>query len=415
MTQALITVRGLGKRYRLGHAVAPNTLRDRLAQGFGGLLARSAAQTTEDFWALRDVELDVAEGEVIGIIGRNGAGKSTLLKILSQITEPTTGEVRIGGRVASLLEVGTGFHQELSGRENIYLNGAILGMRKAEIDRKFDEIVDFSGVERFLDTPVKRYSSGMTVRLAFAVAAHLEPEILLIDEVLAVGDAEFQKRCLGKMDNVACSGRTILFVSHNMAAVSSLCRRTVLLEQGALALDADTDQCVKRYLQAEGRGLQPGVAARYLISAAFLDPGDSSRAVSAIPMGGGVVLKARFKCPAATQDPKFGLVLKRKMTGDPAFGINTEMAGVARPKCAGEEFEVSVHLSDLRLVQGEYVADLYLGNAHGNFEVIAGAVALQVTEADVFGTGKVPLAHTGPMYVTPRIEISEVREASGGY
>jgi lipopolysaccharide transport system ATP-binding protein len=201
----------------------------------------------EDFWALRDVSFEVNEGEVVGIIGRNGAGKSTLLKILSRITEPTTGRIGIKGRVASLLEVGTGFHPELTGQENIYLNGAILGMSRAEVKRKFDEIVDFSGVGKFLNTPVKRYSSGMYVRLAFAVAAHLEPEILIIDEVLAVGDAEFQKKCLGKMRDVASAGRTVLFVSHNMAAVSSLCTGAILLERGTVAFAGDAEGGISAY------------------------------------------------------------------------------------------------------------------------------------------------------------------------
>ena len=204
----------------------------------------------EEFWALKDVSFEVKRGEVVGIIGRNGAGKSTLLKILSRITEPTEGRVTLRGRVASLLEVGTGFHPELTGRENIFLNGAILGMTKAEIRKKFDEIVAFAEVERFLDTPVKRYSSGMYVRLAFAVAAHLEPEILVVDEVLAVGDAEFQKKCLGKMKDVATDGRTVLFVSHNMTAVRSLCSRAILLQKGKITGEGDADGCIRQYLQA---------------------------------------------------------------------------------------------------------------------------------------------------------------------
>ena len=209
----------------------------------------SSHATREEFWALKDVSFEVKQGEVVGIIGRNGAGKSTLLKILSRITEPTSGRVRIKGRVASLLEVGTGFHPELTGRENIFLNGAILGMAKAEIRRKFDEIVAFSEIEKFLDTPVKRYSSGMYVRLAFAVAAHLEPEILIVDEVLAVGDAQFQKKCLGKIQSVAArEGRTVLFVSHNMAAVRGLCHRSLLLENGRLIHDGSTDMVMAKYL-----------------------------------------------------------------------------------------------------------------------------------------------------------------------
>ena len=228
MPDIAVRVDNLSKRYYLGALQQrQDTLRDALVSVF----RRSGSRTlplSEELWALKDVSFEVKQGEVLGIVGRNGAGKSTLLKLLSRITEPTSGRAEIQGRVASLLEVGTGFHPELSGRENIYLNGAILGMHRNEIERKFDEIVDFSGIERFLDTPVKRYSSGMYVRLAFAVAAHLEPEILFVDEVLSVGDAQFQKKCLGKMGNVAKEGRTILFVSHNMVAMQSLCQRAIV-------------------------------------------------------------------------------------------------------------------------------------------------------------------------------------------
>ncbi|MBV8478952.1 MAG: ATP-binding cassette domain-containing protein, partial [Actinobacteria bacterium] len=213
---------------------------------------RTKKEPADRIWALSEVSFDVRQGEVLGLVGRNGAGKSTLLKVLSRITEPTEGQVTLRGRVGSLLEVGTGFHPELTGRENIFLNGTILGMRRAEISRRFDEIVEFSGVERFLDTPVKRYSSGMQVRLAFAVAAHLEPEILLVDEVLAVGDAEFQEKCLGKMRDVTQEGRTVVFVSHNLAAVRSLCSRALVLEQGKLIFDGGTDEAVDRYLQRAG-------------------------------------------------------------------------------------------------------------------------------------------------------------------
>src|SRR4051812_46644640 len=234
MSDTIITVEDLSKRYVIGHQRGKDDgLRHAIERAVRAPLnwlrhgRRTQGGKPEEFWALRDVNLEIKQGEVVGIIGRNGAGKSTLLKILSRITEPTKGRVRIRGRLASLLEVGTGFHPELTGRENIFLNGAILGMAHAEIKRKFDEIVAFAEVEKFLDTPVKRYSSGMYVRLAFAVAAHLEPEILVVDEVLAVGDAEFQNKCLGKMSEVAHGGRTILFVSHNMASLSRLCTRGV--------------------------------------------------------------------------------------------------------------------------------------------------------------------------------------------
>ena len=270
MSDTVIRVEGLGKKYIIGHQFngsdgLRHVLQDKLTAPLRW--ARSKAQraksrplssgltpdlrppTSEVFWALRDVSFDVTQGEVVGIIGRNGAGKSTLLKILSRITEPTTGRVRIRGRVASLLEVGTGFHPELTGRENVFLNGAILGMTREEIKRRFDEIVAFAEVEKFLDTPVKRYSSGMYVRLAFAVAAHLEPEILIVDEVLAVGDAQFQKKCLGKMDEVSKQGRTVLFVSHNMTAVKSLCSKALWLDGGVVVGSGETGQVVSDYLQ----------------------------------------------------------------------------------------------------------------------------------------------------------------------
>lgn len=262
MRDVVIRAEGLGKSYRIGREINRfKTLRESLGGLFSAPVRKIAAvfrgepfrQEPETIWALRDLDLEVRQGEVLGIIGRNGAGKSTLLKVLARITEPTTGRIELRGRVGSLLEVGTGFHPELTGRENIYLNGAILGMRKAEIDRRFDEIVAFSEIGQFLDTPVKRYSSGMYVRLAFAVAAHMEPEILLVDEVLAVGDAAFQKKCLGKLGDVAGQGRTVLFVSHNMAAVRSLCPRSALIRAGRVAEVGDTPEVVRSYLADDRR------------------------------------------------------------------------------------------------------------------------------------------------------------------
>jgi len=261
MSDTVIRVENLSKSYLIGHQSQGRhtTLRDAVTETAGRLGRRllhplesqcSEAKAMEEFWALRDVTFEVKRGDRIGIIGRNGAGKSTLLKILSRITDPTKGRIEIEGRVASLLEVGTGFHPELTGRENIFLNGAILGMGKAEITRKFDEIVAFSEVEKFLDTPVKRYSSGMYVRLAFAVAAHLEPEILIVDEVLAVGDVQFQKKCMGKMGEVAEEGRTVLFVSHNLASVSVLCEKTILLAKGTLSAAGTTEKVIETYLSS---------------------------------------------------------------------------------------------------------------------------------------------------------------------
>ena len=254
---SVISVENLSKKYIIGHQKQERytALRDVLANGakrFAQKLSHPFAEPQndpahEEFWALKDISFDIQQGDRVGIIGRNGAGKSTLLKILSRITEPTTGKVSIKGRVASLLEVGTGFHPELTGRENIFLNGAILGMSKAEIKSKFDEIVAFAEVERFLDTPVKRYSSGMYVRLAFAVAAHLEPEILIVDEVLAVGDAQFQKKCLGKMEEVGKEGRTVLFVSHNMAMISNLCQKGIMLESGKISTQGEVSKVIQQY------------------------------------------------------------------------------------------------------------------------------------------------------------------------
>ncbi len=256
MSDIVVQVENLGKRYRLGEHSQQSSLKSLMGDGMRSLRRRLTGKSrrrqsidpSNEFWALQDVSFQIRQGNRVGIVGRNGAGKSTLLKILSRITEPSRGEVRLRGRVASLLEVGTGFHPELTGRENIFLNGAVLGMSKTEIQRKFDAIVAFAEVERFLDTPVKRYSSGMYVRLAFAVAAHLEPEILIVDEVLAVGDAQFQSKCLGKMQDVAQNGRTVLFVSHNMAAVRQLCTSAILLQKGQLIMTGTGEQVVSRFL-----------------------------------------------------------------------------------------------------------------------------------------------------------------------
>ncbi|MBK0399753.1 ABC transporter ATP-binding protein [Limibaculum sp. M0105] len=259
MSDTIIRAEGLGKAYRISHEVAPShdrfseMITDRARRLFGA--SKNTDPTVEKFWALRGVSFDIREGEVVGIIGRNGAGKSTLLKILSRITEPTEGRAEIRGRVASLLEVGTGFHPELTGRENIFLNGAILGMSRTEIRRKFDDIVSFADVEKFLDTPVKRYSSGMHARLAFAVASFVEPEILIVDEVLAVGDAEFQKRCLGRMSDIADSGRTVIFVSHNLNTVSQLCTNGILIQNGQIVAKDNINNCIKAYISS---GERPG-------------------------------------------------------------------------------------------------------------------------------------------------------------
>jgi lipopolysaccharide transport system ATP-binding protein len=277
MSEIAIRVKGLGKQYRIGKREAYRTLRDSLTEVFTAPFRCWTPAPSETIWALKDVSFEVPRGAVVGIIGRNGAGKSTLLKILSRITEPTEGRAEIHGRVGSLLEVGTGFHPELTGRENIFLNGAILGMKKAEITRKFDEMVAFAEVERLIDTPVKHYSSGMYTRLAFSVAAHLEPEILIVDEVLAVGDAQFQKKCLGRMGEVAKEGRTVMFVSHNMAAVGALCVRAVFLDCGRLVRLGAASEVVKQYLNGGAQSL-----AERLWSDPSQAPGDDSVRIRAV-------------------------------------------------------------------------------------------------------------------------------------
>ena len=357
-----ITVRNLGKRYRIGAKQTASTglggrLRSAAASPFSYLFWSMQKPSEEEIlWALNDVSFDVHEGEVLGIVGRNGAGKSTLLKILSQITEPSTGEAIIYGRVGCLLEVGTGFHQELTGRENVYMNGAILGMTKAEIDRKFDEIVAFSDVERFIDTPVKRYSSGMKVRLAFAVAAHLEPEVLVIDEVLAVGDAEFQRKCLGKMENIASQGRTVLFVSHNMPAVTRLCTRAILLENGRLLEDGAPNDVVATYLDRTRKtGAQrvwsldeaPGSVELKLTSVMLTNIDGESIAVASVAEP----LRLRFGYYVAEAGLRFRVVAKFYTQGVVAF-VSIEPTETERSQVG--VYYSSVVLPPHLLAEGEY-------------------------------------------------------------
>jgi lipopolysaccharide transport system ATP-binding protein len=378
--EPIIRVSGLGKKYLIRHQARPRyeTLRDTLAGGAQRLLQKKAAPRREEFWALHDVSFEVKPGDKLGIIGRNGAGKTTLLKILSRITEPSAGRAEIRGRVASLLEVGTGFHPELTGRENIFLNGAILGMRRREIARKFDEIVAFAEVEKFLDTPVKRYSSGMAVRLAFAVAAHLEPEILLIDEVLAVGDAEFQRKCLGKMQDVSHSGRTVLFVSHNMSAVSALCSTTFLLEQGCIAAGGDTAKVVDRYLS----GLIARTAASDLSRLTHYGNGKArfislhmKRADSAADKGGlivpgdDVLFEAKIKATESIVEANIALIIY-DMNGYRLIDANTALKNKFVSLLPGEEAVVQLKLQNLLLKPDKYLVGLWMGRP--NIEDIDG-------------------------------------------
>ena len=410
MSRPIITVEGLGKRYRIRHEHTTQSyvaLRDVIAQAlsapFRSRAARAAAATVEDFWALQDVSFEVREGDVLGIIGGNGAGKSTLLKILSRITEPTRGRVVLHGRAASLLEVGTGFHPELSGRDNIYLNGAILGMSRAEITRKFDEIVAFAGTEQFLDTPVKRYSSGMYVRLAFAVAAHLEPEILIVDEVLAVGDAEFQQKCLGKMGEVARSGRTVLFVSHQLAMVDNLCTNGLFLEQGRVRLLGSAREVIAAYAQRaihrgeeslvdrpnrRGSGVIRFVRARLLT--------ESGQPAEALVSGGTFQFELTIKNPSAN-----ALRSVHVSVGiDSALGQrittwSTTYAGGDFAVGAAPEFTVRIALPRVALIPGEYSYNLYALVNGDVADWIPPAGSFTVEPGDFFGTGQLPASRDG--------------------
>ena len=358
MSDAIVAVDGLGKRYRLSHHQPEPylALRDVLASALAAPArwvqgkTRDAA-TVEDFWALKGVSFAVAPGEVVGIIGRNGAGKSTLLKILSRITEPTEGRVTLQGRVASLLEVGTGFHPELSGRENVFLNAAILGMTRAETARKFDEIVAFAEVERFLDTPVKRYSSGMYVRLAFAVAAHLEPEILIVDEVLAVGDVEFQKKSLGRMHDVSRSGRTVLFVSHNMAAVQALCSRAVWLEKGTVAFAGPVDETVSHYL-AEAGSRSRNRAGSAVPLGQDLEISQFEVTPNPIESGGRAEFVLGLTAMAATRVTELALLIYS--AGEARVAIIDLRGHLPPAVSAGETWTLRGWIESLPLVEGDY-------------------------------------------------------------
>jgi lipopolysaccharide transport system ATP-binding protein len=372
VSNSIITVENLGKKYALRHLRDQRyiALRDVLVEKATGLFRRgrrngqqddgTAGQLTsrEDFWALKNVSFEVKQGEVIGIIGRNGAGKSTLLKILSRITDPTEGRVRIRGRVASLLEVGTGFHPELTGRENIYLNGAILGMTRAEINKKFDEIVAFAETEKFLDTPVKRYSSGMYVRLAFAVAAHLEPEILIVDEVLAVGDAEFQRKCLGRMHEVAKGGRTVIFVSHNMSAIRGLCTRAICLSHGELYTSGEVNECVARYLSHTRDEASECLKAPTLIGSAlelrqlkFLpNPVESGKPVT-------ILLEFYARQPTRITELAIGIYSQFEVR---AANLDLRSCVLPIDIPANQTREIAGEIRTMPLVEGEYPIGIYI-------------------------------------------------------
>ena len=412
---SIITVESLSKSYRISHSRASRsykTFREAMVS-LPRRLFSSTTETIEDFWAIDDVSFEVEAGERVGIIGRNGAGKSTLLKILSKITRPTRGRAVIHGRVASLLEVGTGFHPELTGRENIFMNGALLGMTRREILRKFDEIIAFAEVEKFLDTPVKRYSSGMYVRLAFAVAAHLEPEILIIDEVLAVGDAQFQKKCLGKMEDVSRSdGRTVLFVSHNMAAVENLCSRGIILSSGEKTFDGSSVGAIQEYLRIE--------ASDSNISSRIDRSGDGEIRVKSfrvVDISGNI-------CPIiqSGQTISMELCIEHRMKKDHknvlvAFGISnslgTRVVHLNNETC-GNPIEIlpsscdkiCVEVNRFPLAQGRYSLTIFISTNGTVQDWVHDAAFIDVESGDFFGTGKTVAPEDGAFLVPHNFTLS---------
>ncbi len=413
MTEPIIRTENLGKKYKIrrfeglsNYVALRDVLANGLRSGFGLFNRKQSASTNDDeFWALKDVNFQVNEGEVVGIIGRNGAGKSTLLKVLSRITEPTSGRVVLNGRVASLLEVGTGFHPELTGRENIFLNGSILGMTRREIARKFDEIVAFASVEKFLDTPVKRYSSGMYVRLAFAVAAHLEPEILVVDEVLAVGDTEFQKKCLGKMGEVASSGRTVLFVTHQMQMLKKLCPRSLLFDRGQLLYDGPTEKALESYSQLimqsiEQRSSDLRITATdgsATITGCEIAPADG---FDTIRTGGGITItiSAEFAWPLT--DPGF-VVSIGTLEGIEILHLSTRpVSGFDLGRVSGRII-LALTIPSLPLVAGRYSVSLAITMPHVSWLTrLTPASTFDVEEADFYGSG-FALSSSRGMIVTP--------------
>lgn len=414
MSGYAIQIENLSKQYLIGAKSTERyqTLRDTLVEGvkapprrIKNVLSNQSIQAqSKTIWALKDINLDIKHGEVIGIIGANGAGKSTLLKILSRITTPTEGRAIINGRLGSLLEVGTGFHPELSGRENIYLNGAILGMRREEIRQKFDEIVDFSGVEEFLDTPVKRYSSGMQVRLAFAVAAHLEPEILVIDEVLSVGDAAFQKKSMGKMGEVAESGRTVLFVSHNMAAVENLCSRGVVLQSGRIAFVGSQTEAIEWYLDhikeystnnlLIERTDRPGNGKIQFTQIDFKNT--DGKTISNIRSGEACEIHVSFEC--SDQVNPFDIVHVGinvfTLLGVPVFTQTTRIMSVEFKNLPRSGTFVC-RIPEIPLPPGTYPIRISMKLNEMLADQISNAADLMIVEGDFFGTGKVPSAKVG--------------------
>ena len=390
MPDLAIRCENLSKQYRIGSPDSYKTLRDAISNAALATFRRSKHNSQNGhrhIWALEDFSCEIKRGEVVGIIGLNGAGKSTLLKILSRITAPTRGRADVYGRVGSLLEVGTGFHPELTGRENIYLNGAILGMRKAEIDRKFDEIVGFAEVEKFLDTPVKRYSSGMYVRLAFGVAAHLETEVLLVDEVLAVGDAQFQKKCFQKMRDIGVQGRTILFVSHNMSAVRSICKQALIVEKGRVVARGEIDETVDRYL-SQHSSVQGSCDAVETNTFSVTAVEVKSATGPVIKTFDPVQVKVRFIPKSEIRDPGLYVSIltmdSRRLTG-----LDLKDFITTAPLPAGEAAELGFTIESLPLLPGTYLLEIHLKDmAKRLIEIVPQTFNFEVAETEVYGGRK---------------------------
>jgi lipopolysaccharide transport system ATP-binding protein len=423
VSEVAISVKGLGKEYRIGR-LRPGlkNFRETISDTVLSLLRRTRTRPSgpsiagrewaDRVWALKDVSLEIKRGEVVGIIGGNGAGKSTLLKVLSRITEPTTGTVDIHGRVGSLLEVGTGFHLELTGRENIYLNGAILGMRRREIAGLFDDIVAFAQVEQFIDTPVKHYSSGMYLRLAFSVAAHLETDILLVDEVLAVGDQAFQQKCLTRIDAISRTGRTVLFVSHNMATIERLCERCILLSEGRLVADGDPADVVGEYQSAavdltartDLRSHSGRAKGKVPIMTEVSLANQLGEATACLRMQAGLSVHVRLSGLASPMRPVLGVVVKTAL-GAPVFGANNKFLPGPHAVEAISEGTITCHFASLPLMPGRYFLDLYCGDWQRDIDVVHEAISFEVVPADVFGTGQIPPRADGPIFWPATFEV----------
>jgi lipopolysaccharide transport system ATP-binding protein len=396
-----ISCENLSKRFVIRHqqqAGNYSALRDVITDGVKNIIRKRERPTSEEFWALKDVTFSIAQGDRVGIIGRNGAGKSTLLKILSRITEPSDGRVRIKGRVASLLEVGTGFHPELTGRENIFLNGSILGMSRAEIRKKFDEIVDFAEVEKFLDTPVKRYSSGMYVRLAFAVAAHLEPEILVVDEVLAVGDAQFQEKCLGKMRQVSGEGRTVIFVSHNMASIEQLCNKAIWLHHGQLRESGDTAQIIDSYLRFKNveaatstlteRKDRSGSGKARFESIQLLD--HTGTPIEKVKSGARCYLSIKLKEIEPLDEKQLIIAVGIDNSRASRIGLLSNSMTGERPSLQRQNgcAELKIVVDEIPFAAGNYPYTLFMSDSNGIIDWIQNAGMIEVEPGDFFKTGR---------------------------